>query len=124
MPTGSHEPPKQSVHCSAGPPKSQSQLSLYYETGNVTTIRKRIVTIQRRPPMNELKRKKLEKIFAWIDRWSRDQPEEWESGSTPEEVKELYEAKALDVGRELVMLKDFLNQDGQWHVSREETDGL
>jgi len=74
--------------------------------------------------MRELKRKKLEKEFAWIDQSYRDEPEEWASGCTPDELKEAYEAKVLDVGLELVVLKDFLNRERQWNFSRETEDSL
>jgi hypothetical protein len=74
--------------------------------------------------MRELKRRKLEKEFAWIDQSYRDQPEEWSTGPTPDEVKEAYEAKAWDVGLELVVLKDFLNRERHWDFSHEDLDSL
>jgi hypothetical protein len=97
---------------------------LYYKTGRDTTGKESIVTILKEVPMRELKRRKLEKEFAWIDQSYRDDPEEWSTGPTPDEVKEAYEAKALDVGLELVVLKDFLNRERHWDFSHEDLDSL
>src|SRR5262249_29537318 len=71
--------------------------------------------------MRELKRKKLEKQFALIDQSYRVEPD---STPTPGEVKEVYEAKALDVGLELVVLKDFLNQERDWGSATEKDESL
>lgn len=67
--------------------------------------------------MRELKRKKLEKQFAQIDQSYRDEPENWEGAVDPEDLKVEWEAEALGVGLELVLLKNFLNWDS---LTREE----
>jgi hypothetical protein len=59
--------------------------------------------------MRELKRRQLEKRFAWIDQSYSD--ESWADTVPPEELKESLEAKALDVGLVLIQLKNFLNNE-------------
>jgi hypothetical protein len=70
--------------------------------------------------MRELKRRKLEKQTAWIDKSYREDPGSWEGSPRPQEVREVFEAKALEVELGLVVLKDFLNDEG-WTGEQEKS---
>jgi hypothetical protein len=93
-----------------------SSLSLYHVDTNVSIDYNSIVTFLEEALMRELKQKNLEKQFANVDQWYRDEPDRF-TGFSPEDLKEMFEAEAWGVSVELVQLKDFLNYEYTWGLA-------